>query len=68
MNRFGEIFDQIAQTLSENVGGIFRITIKKMKNTTVKEAWEEAINSASLSIYKEDKSILKELGNLLRTN
>ena len=68
MNRFGEIFNQIAKTLSCNVGEIFILTSKNMINTSIKEAWEEAINIANLNINKEDKNILKELGNLLRTN
>lgn len=63
-----EIFEQISKTMTENVGKIFDIANTRLKNSTVKDAWKEAVDKVSLNINKEDKAILKELGNLLRTN
>ena len=63
-----EIFEQISKTIPDNVGKIFKVASSKLKNTTVKEAWKEAVDTVNLCISKEDKNILKELGNLLRSN
>lgn len=63
-----EIFEQISKTMTENVGKIFDIANTRLKNSTVKDAWKEAVDKVSLNINTEDKAILKELGNLLRTN
>ena len=63
-----EIFNQIAKTVPKSIGGIFSTARNKMKTISVKEAWEYSVDNTLLSINKEDKNILKELGNLLRTN
>lgn len=63
-----EIFKQISKTVPENVGNIFDIANSKIESYTVKDAWKKAIDVANLSLNKEDKNILKELGNLLRPN
>ena len=63
-----EIFEQISKTVPKSIGEIFKTAQNTMKTTSVKEAWENSVNNTMLSINKEDKSILKELGNLLRTN
>ena len=63
-----EIFEQISKTSAANIATIFETANKKMKTSSVKEAWETSIDTTVLSINKEDKNILKELGNLLRTN
>lgn len=63
-----EIFEQIAKTMPQNIGKIFEVANTNLKNTTVKDAWKESIDNVSLNINKEDKAILKELGNLLRSN
>ena len=63
-----EIFKQISGTIPNNVGKIFEVADLKLKNSTVKDAWKESIDAINLSINKEDKNVIKELGNLLRTN
>lgn len=63
-----EIFEQISKSMPQNVGKFFKVANSKLKNSTVKDAWKESIDDVNLSINKEDKNILKELGNLLRTN
>ena len=63
-----EIFDQIAKSLPENVNKIFKISSIQMQEKSVSKSWEYAIDNTDLSINNEDKNILKELGNLLRTN
>ena len=63
-----EIFEQISKAMPNNIGKIFEVANTKLKNYTVKVAWKEAVDNVSLNINKEDKAILKELGNLLRPN
>ncbi len=63
-----EIFKQIAKNLQENIGEIFESANKNIENVNIKEAWIKAIDMASLNINQEDRNIIKELGNLLRTN
>ena len=63
-----DIFKQIAKTMPENLASIFENTSQNMKMVSVKDAWNNAIDEAMLSINKEDKNVLKELGKLLRTN
>ena len=63
-----EIFEQISKAMPNNIGKIFEVANTKLKNSTVKVAWKEAVDNVSLNINKEDKAILKELGNLLRPN
>ena len=63
-----EIFDQITKTLPENIGMIFNVANTKMKTMSVKEAWYSSIDNVNLNINQEDKSIIKELGNMLRSN
>ena len=60
-----EIFEQISKTSAVNIARIFKTANKKMKTVSVKEAWEESIDTVNLSINQEDKNILKELGNML---
>lgn len=62
------IFEQISKSLSNNISEIFICTNENMKKWSVKEAWEYSIDCCKLSLNKEDKRVLKELGNLLRKN
>ena len=63
-----EIFEQISNSFSNDISEIFILTIKNLKNKSVKEAWEYSIDNCKLNINKEDKRIIKELGNILRSN
>ena len=63
-----DLFEQISKAMPNNIGKIFEVANTKLKNYTVKVAWKEAVDNVSLNINKEDKAILKELGNLLRPN
>lgn len=63
-----EIFEQITKTLPENIGLIFKVANTKMKTMSVKESWYSSIDNVNLNINQEDKSIIKELGNMLRSN
>ena len=59
------IFEQISKNSTANIATIFKTANKKIKTLSVKEAWEESIDTVNLSINQEDKNILKELGNML---
>lgn len=60
-----EIFKQISEKVDSEIGDVFKLAIKQMKNTTANEAWSTAINVSTLNIEEEDKNVLKGLGNLL---
>lgn len=61
-----EIFTQLSQSLSDNIGNIFALANHKMEVFSTKEAWEYGIENSSLNLNDEDKNVLKELGKLLR--
>lgn len=63
-----DIFNQIETNLKPNIAKIFGVASKKMRNCTVKEAWETSITEATLNINEEDTSILRSLGKMLRQN
>lgn len=61
-----DIFNQISTSTKNNIGNIFELASQKMNNMSVKDAWEYGIENATLNLNEEDKSVLKELGKLLR--
>lgn len=63
-----EIFNTIAKNLRPNISKIFSVASNKMNKVSAKEAWELAIDEASLNINNEDKNVLKDLGKLLRAD
>lgn len=60
-----EIFEEIAQNISKNIGKIFMSAKEKMKNSTANIAWEEAVEESQNNLSKEDKYVLKTLSKLL---
>jgi len=60
------IFEQISQTLSVSIRNIFSKASENMKTMQVKQAWNNSIDEALLSLNSEDINILKKLGNMLR--
>ena len=60
-----EIFQEIAQNTSKNIGQVFYLAKEKMQTTTANIAWEEAIEASQNNLTKEDKYILKTLSKLL---
>ena len=60
-----EIFEEISQNQSGNIGKIFEVSKEKMKNTTANLAWEEAIDEVPSYLNDEDKHTLKMLSKLL---
>lgn len=60
-----EIFEEIAQVTSKNIGQIFYLAKEKMKNQTANVAWEEAIEECENNLTREDKQVLKTLSKLL---
>lgn len=61
-----EIFSEIEKSMTENISGIFKTSIEKMKKLSIKDAWIESIDNATLNLKEEDINILKDLGKLLR--
>lgn len=60
-----EIFEEIAQNTSRNIGQVFSLAREKMKINTANIAWEEAIEESKNNLTKEDKYVLKTLSKLL---
>ena len=61
-----EIFSEIANKFENNVGDVFRISKEKMVGNTAGSVWESVIEEYSfVNISKEDRKILKGLGQLL---
>lgn len=60
-----EIFKQIAKDNSTNIEKIFGKMVNQIQYRQVREAWENCIQEADISIKQEDKDILKKLGQLL---
>lgn len=60
-----EIFEEISQATSRNVGQVFHLAKEKMKTSTANTAWEEAIEESETNLSKEDKHVLKTLSKLL---
>lgn len=60
-----DIFNEISQNLNENIGQIFKNASIKMKSTTAKQAWIDAIDESKINLTKEDKEVIKGLGKLL---
>lgn len=60
-----EIFKQIAQNNETSIEKIFGQMANKIEYTQTRETWETCIEDADISINKEDKDILKNLGKLL---
>ena len=68
----GDIFNELIKITEnkKNISSIFKETIKNMQTQNITEAWKKAIESSksNLSLANEDINILKDFGNLLRTN
>lgn len=60
-----EIFEELSNNLTQNIGEIFKVASLKMKEITAKEAWEESINESNTSMKPEDIEIIGGLGKLL---
>ena len=60
-----EIFDDIAENTSQNVGQVFKIAKEKMKNETANIAWNQAVEESESYLNKDDKYVLKSLSKLL---
>ena len=64
-NPIQEIFTEITEKFQSNVGKVFKIASINMQNKNASESWNLAIDLGPLNINDEDKSILKNMGNLL---
>ena len=61
----GEIFEEISQNTTKNVGQVFILAKEKMKNMSASEAFEEAVSETKNGLTNEDKYVLKTLSKLL---
>lgn len=68
----GDIFSEISNILGRenNLSQIFSKAVKNLKFDNVKNSWDSAVDMSrsNLSLNKEDISVIKGLGNLLRKN
>ena len=60
-----EIFQEIVQNTSKNVGQVFLLAKEKMKSKTASVSWEEAVQESENNLKEEDKYVLKTLAKLL---
>lgn len=60
-----KIFIDISNTISKNVGSVFKLASDKMNQMTAGQAWSYALENSNTNMKKDDIEILKPLGNLL---
>lgn len=60
-----ELFKEISNSLTKNIGAIFENASKLMQTKSAKESWEEAVSKSRTSLTKEDISVIKKLSKLL---
>ncbi len=60
-----QIFNEISNSLNNNVGKIFEIAKNNMVNLSASLAWENAIDESVGNLNYEDKKVLKGLSKLL---
>lgn len=60
-----EIFDEITQNSSKNVGKAFALARENLKTETAGEAWKDAILNSETNLKEEDKATLTMLSKLL---
>ena len=58
-------FNEIGNNINGNIGKIFRLASKNMKEKSAGDAWEEVVDKTQTSLTNEDKDIIKGLGKLL---
>lgn len=61
----GNIFLELSKNGEEKVRNVFKEIYINMNKKSLKEVWNKAFDSEQLSFTKEDREIIKELGNLL---
>ena len=61
----GEIFEEISNTMKNNVGDIFKSAKEKLINRSAKDAWESAIEKNENNLNEDDRQILKTLSKML---
>lgn len=60
-----EIFSQMGETLTGNLGTMFQNICVYLSNYTVEESVKRALSSTELNLKEEDKQIIKNLGKTL---
>lgn len=60
-----KLFRQIGEITKGNIGEIFTSAYKEMGKKNAGMSWEYSIDNSDTSLNKEDKEIIKKLGNLL---
>lgn len=60
-----EIFKDISDNLTNNVGEIFLNASNKMENDTAQNSWRQAVEEAKTNMNKDDLEVIKDLGKLL---
>ena len=63
-----EIFEQISNSMDNNIGKIFLNTRNNLKTLSIKDSWNNSILDIKLYLTKEDKDIIMDLGRVLRKN
>ncbi len=65
-----EILKEVGAGLATfpNIANIFINASEYMKNQNAKESWEQAVEESKTSMTKEDISVLKDFGKLIRKN
>ena len=60
-----DVFEEIAESIKQNIGEIFKNAAEKMQFLSAGEAWENAIDEAETKFNSEDIEILKGLSKML---
>ena len=65
MKPIPEIFKDIAKKIKPPISKLFQNAAKHMENQNAQTAWEQSLEEVGTNLKKEDKNIMKDLGNLL---
>ncbi len=62
-----EIFEEISKNITKNISNIFKSTVKGLKDFSVSQAWEQAIESEkkNTNLNEEDIRVIKLLSKQL---
>ena len=60
-----DVFEEVSQKLSEDIGEIFNSARANMGNMSAGESWEIAVGNSNTNMTKEDIDIVKGLAKML---
>ena len=59
------IFEEIANASNGNISNLFSNVCKKLKDNSASVAWENSVDTVTLSIKREDRQVIRSMGKML---